>query len=393
MQYLSGMERFCAALLVMLLAAVSAAADSFSPGDLWPDDQGVHINAHGGGVLYDQGVYYWFGEHKLAGVAGNKARVGVHVYSSSDLYRWTDRGIALPVASAPDTDLSDGCILERPKVLRCPATGKFVMWFHLEPVKQGYRAARAGVAVANTVTGPYQYVGSLRPCAGSWPLNVPEDKKTPLTADELASLAKIKFKGSPQPDYPQDILYRRDFATGQMLRDMTLFADDDGTGYVLYASEENGTLQIAQLTQDYLKTDGKYVRVLPGGFDEAPTIFKVGGKYYLIASGTHGWAPTDARCAVADSIWGPWKSIGNPCIGAADQTKITFSSQGTFVLPVVDKPGAFIFMADRWQKTNAIDGRYVWLPILFQNGVPTIAWRDKWSLSVFDPPSDQKPAN
>ena len=39
--------------------------------------------------------YYWFGEHKIEGEAGNRAHVGVHVYSSEDLYNWQDRGIAL----------------------------------------------------------------------------------------------------------------------------------------------------------------------------------------------------------------------------------------------------------------------------------------------------------
>ena len=31
----------------------------FVNNELWPDDKGVHINAHGGGVLYHGGAYYW----------------------------------------------------------------------------------------------------------------------------------------------------------------------------------------------------------------------------------------------------------------------------------------------------------------------------------------------
>ncbi|MBN1560775.1 beta-glucanase, partial [candidate division KSB1 bacterium] len=49
---------------------------SFHPGDLWLDDNGVHINAHGGGILWHDGVYYWFGEHKVEGRKGNAAWVG-----------------------------------------------------------------------------------------------------------------------------------------------------------------------------------------------------------------------------------------------------------------------------------------------------------------------------
>ena len=47
------------------------------------------------------------------------------------------------------------------------------------------------------------------------------------------------------------------------------------------------------------------------------------------------------------------------------------------------QPGAFIFMADRWRPANAIDGRYIWLPIQFKNGQPVIEWQDRWDLSVF----------
>jgi len=92
----------------------------FRPGELWPDTHGTHINAHGGGILFHDGTYYWFGEHKIAGEAGNRAQVGVHVYSSRDLLNWKDEGIALSVSDDPQGDIARGCILERPKV-RLPA--------------------------------------------------------------------------------------------------------------------------------------------------------------------------------------------------------------------------------------------------------------------------------
>jgi hypothetical protein len=41
-------------------------------------------------------------------------------------------------------------------------------------------------------------------------------------------------------------------------------------------------------------------------------------------------------------------------------------------------------MLDRWRPKDAIDGRYVWLPIEFQGRRPIIRWRDQWDLSVFD---------
>ena len=83
---------------------------SFTPKEIWKDNNGVHINAHGGGVLFNEGKYYWFGEHKIAGPKGNKAHVGVHCYSSTDLYNWKDEGIALhvdPEGSGSDIETND----------------------------------------------------------------------------------------------------------------------------------------------------------------------------------------------------------------------------------------------------------------------------------------------
>ena len=53
-------------------AAVSTAETpvrhtSFKPGEIWTDNNGVHINAHGGGILYDKGTYYWYGEQRWRG--------------------------------------------------------------------------------------------------------------------------------------------------------------------------------------------------------------------------------------------------------------------------------------------------------------------------------------
>jgi hypothetical protein len=361
------------------------AHSAFRPGAIWPDNNGIHINAHGGGVLFHDGVYYWFGEHKIKGEAGNAAHVGVHVYSSTDLYNWKDEGIALKVSDDPQSPIVRGCILERPKVIFNPRTKKFVMWFHLEPKDAfDYSGAMSGVAVADNVTGPFQFVNAFRPNAGVWPENVPAELKRPLSPEEAAALARLDLPGGPVPYYPKNIVFRRDFANGQMARDMTLFVDDDGSAYHFYASEANGTLHISRLSDDFLRPAGKFVRLFPGRFHEAPSIFKTGGKYFLITSDCSGWAPNTARVSVAEHIFGPWEELGNPCLGTNEQTATTFGAQSTFVLPVQGKSGAFIFMADRWTPQNAIDGRYVWLPIEFKHGVPTISWYDEWDLTILD---------
>jgi hypothetical protein len=356
----------------------------FRPGGHWPDTSGVHINAHGGGILLHEGVYYWFGEHKTEGEAGNFAHVGVHLYSSTDLYQWTDRGIALAVNDDADSEILRGCILERPKVIYNPRSEKFVMGFHLEPKGDGYAGARYGVALSDYVTGPYRYLGSARPNAGYWPVNVSENSKTQLSESELVAIQRLNLVGGPVLGYPADRIFRRDFFGGQMSRDMTLFVDDDATAYHIYSSEDNGVLHVAELSADYLSHTGRYARIFPGGFHEAPAIAKCRGRYFLFTSDCTGWNPNPARLAVADCIWGPWEDLGNPIKGSLREQETTFDSQGTFVLPIAGISNAFIFMADRWSPGNAIDGRYVWLPLEFnENGHPFLRWHDTWDLSIF----------
>jgi Glycosyl hydrolases family 43 len=364
-------------------------AREFRPGSLWLDNQGAQINAHGGGVLWHNGTYYWFGEHKITGPTGNRAQVGVHVYSSTNLYSWRDEGIALAVSEDPASEIARGCVIERPKVLFNEKTQKFVMWFHLELKGRGYHAARSGVAVADQATGPYRYLYSLRPNAGVWPENAAAELRKPLTKDEENRLAQLKLPGGPVKGqaFPADLLFRRDFESGQMARDMTLFVDDDGKAYHIYASEENGTIQISRLTDDYLKPAGRYIRILPGQFNEAPALFKHDGKYFLITSGTSGWSPNAARLATADSMLGTWTALGNPCRGTEQQLNTTFESQSTFVLPVSGKNDALIFMADRWRPKDPVDGRYVWLPIQWDKGTPFLQWKASWDLSSFDMPN------
>jgi Glycosyl hydrolases family 43 len=377
------MRRIASILLVGIFPGTLAAADKpFRPGGAWSDSNGVNINCHGGGILVHGPTFYWYGQHMIEGEAGNTAQVGVHVYSSHDLYNWRDEGIALPVSTDPRIDIARGCILERPKVIYNRKTGKFVMWFHLETKGTGYGAARSGVAIADQPAGPYRFLGSFRPNAGAWPINAPTELKKPLSAVEEAFVRDLHLTGGPVPNFPENLIFRRDHVGGQMARDMTLFVDDDDTAFHVYASEDNGTLQISQLTEDYQRPASRYVRVFPGGFNEAPAIFKHTVNYYMITSGCTGWAPNTARMAVADSIWGPWKALGNPCVGK--DAVSTFHGQSTYVLPLPGKPGAFIFMADRWQPKNAIDGRHLWLPIQFKNGTPFVEWLDAWDLSFFE---------
>ena len=348
----------------------------FHPGDVWMDSDSVHINAHGGGILFYEGFYYWYGEYKTEGRGGNTSLVGISCYSSADLYNWKNEGIALSPVDDPSSDITKGCVMERPKVIYNEKTGKFVMWFHLELKGHGYGAARTAVAVSDKVTGPFTYLRSTRVNPGIWPYNFSEEMKNKKYENDLEWWT---------PEWRNAVIdglfVKRDINGGQMSRDMGLFVDDDGTAYHIHSSEENLTLHIAELTPDYTGFTGKWKRVAPAGHREAPAVFKYKDKYYLITSGCTGWAPNEASVAVADSIWGEWKFLGNPCSGK--DAELTFHSQSTFVLPVQNSPGSYIFMGDRWKPRNPIDGRYIWLPLFFEDDRPAIKWHDDWDLSIF----------
>lgn len=351
--------------------------NAFTPGELWNDNGGKLINAHGGGMLFYNDVYYWFGEVKEAN--SNKAYVGVSCYSSVDLYNWKNEGTALSVSNDFNSLIQSGCIIERPKVIYNKKTKKFVMYFHLELKGMGYEAGFAGVAVSETIKGPYKFTNAGRVNAGYWPMNLSIENRRVQSVQE----AQLKWWTPEWMNAINSGSFIRQFVYGgQMSRDMTLFVDDNDKAYHIYSSEENLTLHIAELTDDYKRHTGKFIRVDPGGHNEAPSIFKRKGKYYMITSGCTGWDPNAARLFVADSILGQWKRYANPCKGP--QAEITFESQSTFVFPVQGKSDAFIFMADRWRPKNPIDGRYVWLPVRFHNDIPYIDFENKWNLDVFN---------
>lgn len=366
---------FCVWGLVMATSVGAQSLERITPGQEWPDRKGEHINAHGGGLLFHEGKYYWYGENRPA--RGFTTEVGVEVYSSSDLMNWEDEGVALAVSEEAGHDIERGCIMERPKVVRNPKTGKFVMLFHLELKGKGYAAARVGFAESDSPVGPFRFIRSLRPNAGKWP--------TDFSRRDIRKAKKLKeadYKEWWTPEWREAIreglLLVRDVPGGQMSRDMTVYVDDDGKAYHIYSAEENLTLNLAELTDDYLDYTGRYVRIAPGGQNEAPTIFKRDGVYWMITSGCTGWAPNEARMFKAASLWGPWEQLPSPFVGK--DAKKSFHTQGTYIFKVEGTEDGFVFMADRWNPQSLKNSRHIWLPIDFEaDGTPVIRWVDSWS--------------
>jgi hypothetical protein len=116
----------------------------------------------------------------------------------------------------------------------------------------------------------------------------------------------------------------------------------------------------------------------PAGHNEAPDVFVHEGRYFMITSGCTGWAPNAARLLVSDSMMGEWTQHPNPCMGKG--AELTFGGQSTFVLPVQGRPGQFIFMADKWAPLTPKYGSHIWLPFVFENGMPVVRWVNNWKL-------------
>jgi hypothetical protein len=325
-------------------------------GKSWRDIDGNVIEAHGGGILQVGDTYFWYGENHRLGF-GNQT--GISCYSSKDLYHWENEGIVLPKVSMPDM-FRDSGVVERPKVLFNAGTGKYVMWMHLDA--GNYTYACAGVAVADNPNGKFRFLRAFRP----------------ITFDYGERMNNPRLKRFAEKE------------KGNTYRDMTLFQDDDGKAYTIYSAEDNASIYISLLNQDYTDVAkpsiiGKtWTIAIPNRFREAPAVCKSNGKYYLFTSATTGWASNAASYAIADSILGHWEIIGNPCSGAGSE--FTFQSQSAFILPAPGKnDGSFIFMADWWNSSALNKSTYIWLPFkIGRYGEVVIENYDKWSLGIFD---------
>lgn len=361
--------------LLTALLPLSSTAQVLQLGGEWPDSEGRHVNAHGGCVLRAGDRYYWFGEERP--VKGEKYQQGVTCYSSTDLCNWRYEGLALRVDDHSKAPLDAGCTIERPKVVYCSKTGQYVLWFHLELKGKGYAAAQCAVAVSKNVTGPYQLLRAGRVNAGYYPMDMTKkEQQTTFCEDSLKEWWTPQWFDAIKKGY----FMFRDRTGGQMSRDMTVFVDDDGKAYHVYSSEDNLTLHIAELSDDYTRHTGRYIRVAPAGHNEAPTVFKHNGTYWMITSGCTGWAPNEARMFSAPSIWGPWTQHPSPFVGT--DAKKTFGGQGTFVFQPA--AGKFLFMADIWNPNDLAHSGYFWLPIDFDAAnTPVINRQDRYSLGDF----------
>ncbi|MHA4896021.1 hypothetical protein ACXZ1K_14810 [Pedobacter sp. PWIIR3] len=91
---------------------VYAQRKTIDPGEIWPDQNGNHIQAHGGGIIKIKSTYYWYGEERRKGLDPNLRYVSC--YASKDLMNWKFQKDVVQMADPEN--LGKSWVLERPKV-------------------------------------------------------------------------------------------------------------------------------------------------------------------------------------------------------------------------------------------------------------------------------------
>ncbi|KAF9535739.1 galactan 1,3-beta-galactosidase [Crepidotus variabilis] len=306
-------------LLTLFTFAVVSQAAVIVPGATWTDTSGNVIQAHGGGILRVGSTFYWFGEDKAHNSGSFRA---VSCYTSSDLATWARQNDALTPVSG--TSISSSNIVERPKVIFNKANSEYVMWFHSDT--SNYGAAQVGVATAKTPCGPYSFKSSFQPL-------------------------------------------------GAQSRDMGIYQDDDGSAYLLYASDNNQNFKISKLDSNYYNVANQ-ASSIQGATLEAPGIVKRNGVYYLFGSHTSGWDPNPNKFFTSSSLSGKWSSEAD----IAPQNTRTYFSQNTFDIPISNDFA--IYMGDRWRPSLLGSSRYIWYPLSWSSGSPKIVAADVWTLDL-----------
>lgn len=369
---------------------------AFYPGRPWLDTDGKRIQAHGGSVMYLDGMYYWYGENKEKTDGVHDIwHWGVRCYRSADLYNWEDLGLIIPPRPEEEaSSLHPAACMDRPHILYNARTKKFVCWLKIMN-RDGSQTET--VLTADALTGPYTIVREgLRPL-------------------------------------------------GMSAGDFDLAAAPDGKGYYYFERVHSETI-CADLTDDYTGLTGFYSvhfpLKCPPYVREATAHFVRNFRHYLITSGTTGYFPNPSQVAVADTWHGPYRVLGNP--HPEDPSHTSYHSQVSSVFKVAGKKDLYIAVADRWlpeqlflnyedyadsfeamfdpncakpagfaraeQKVAAYEQQtgchvrfspackdntslsdYVWLPLRFlpadddhPDGQVRIDWRNEWSLDEFE---------
>ena len=304
----------------------------------WMDTDGNRIVAHEGEIARFGDTFYWYGSSYANNPKG-RFRMdagpvwnGMQVYRSTDLKNWTYKGVCLP---RPESGFGKVGATGRGHVMYNEKTKKYVMWYR-------------------------------------WFVAMPASFLCVATADHP--------EGPFTPHGPRQMGTSTGFGS-----DMNVFQDDDGKGYVIYCDHNKPNagpggqwryaIRIDSLSDDYLTSNREGGLVFDRGC-EAPAMVKHRGKYIAVASGVHGWAGSDTKCATADRPLGAWTKQAD----ISEQR--TWGSQVTDLI-YLKESDTVMALCDQWWNPDRSDiekSRFLFLPLhLDENtGKVKMEYREKW---------------
>lgn len=282
-------------------------------GALWNDQNGNPVQAHGAGFLQMGDRWYMVGEDR------SYSNAGVNLYSSSDLTNWKFEKKIIPPSA-----YSSSRFIERPKLLRCPKTGKFVVWCHYEG--ENYAPSEAASFECDSVNGLYKLHFGARP------LNIKS-------------------------------------------RDCNVFVDNDGTAYFISTTNDNSDLGLFRLSDDYLEV-ASHTAIFTGQGREAPALVRIGNTYFMISSACSGWAPNRAKISYSTSLQGGWSSLSNL------RDEISYDTQAASILTVQGSKGTtYLYVGDRWQDPGLAESKTIIFPIQFNGTTCTFNYKQQFDLN------------
>lgn len=354
------------------------ARDAIYPGKPWRDTNGRRIQAHGGALYWEDGIFYWYGENKTYTDGKNPIWTwGIRVYRSTDLYNWEDLGqLVMPVLDDPDANLFPEKYVDRPHVIRSDLTGKYVMWIKISSAESCFT-----ILQADSFLGPYTVL---------------------------------------KEDY---------YPLGYAVGDFDLVKDPDTGRAYLFLDADHQKVACFELTEDHTDVTRKVSSIYEGMMAplsrEGIAVFERNGKKYMITSGRSGYTPNQSEYAVAEQWTDVFTPAADPHVG--DDTLSSFNSQISQVFRVTGKKDLYIAIADRWMPEHLLDREgalavrraigskympdrfqataedhayfnarpdlerantsiadYVWLPIRFEGDRVCIEWKDSWKLTDYE---------
>lgn len=289
----------------------------------WYDQNGNIVNAHGAGIIYDNGRYWLFGEWKSD---TSNAFPGFSCYSSADLAQWRFERVVLPMQ--PSGLMGPERIGERVKVIKNPKTGEYMMFMHSDNLS--YNDPYTCYATSKTINGEYTFRG-------------------PLMLD-----------GKPLKRW-----------------DIGVFQDTDGAAYLLV---HHGP--VYKLSDDYHSIDRQVADVK--GMGESPAMFHADGYYFMLSSNLTSWEKNDNMYHWAKSIEGPWHEGGLFC---PKGTLTWNSQSTFVLPIINNNDTTFMYMGDRWSYPHqASAATYVWMPITVKgNEINIPKYWESWNTKTVEP--------